>query len=71
MRVVGSDRLSPLNTPRELWARGRRLDAVLASLPSFAPRGVFRLTHAQMNRMDEERTRQRAGWFASNARRPA
>jgi len=57
MRIVGRTHAGlnqPPATPQEAWRRGRVLDAML---PQMAPtlRGVWRLTHAQRNAMDDAR----------------
>ncbi len=56
MKIVGSLNRSEIETnPLVAWQRGRAMDAMLrGSLPP-CPRGVWRLTHAQMNVMDFER----------------
>lgn len=56
MRTVGTldrDELEP--NPQRAWERGRRLDAMLNVQRGPHPRGVWRLTFAQMNRLDLER----------------
>jgi len=57
MRIVGRTHAGlnqPPATPQEAWRRGRSLDAMLPQLVP-VPRGVWRLTHAQRNAMDDAR----------------
>ena len=56
MKIVGSHNRSEIEpNPQLAWQRGRVMDAMLrGGLPPH-PRGVWRLTHAQMNALDFER----------------
>jgi hypothetical protein len=57
-RQVGNQpRDEHIADPAEALRRGRRLDAMLAAAMPARPRGVMRATHAEMNRMDDERQR--------------
>ena len=55
-RVVGKlDRSEFILDPVEAWHRGRMLDRMLASALPPHPRGAFRGTHAEFNRLDDLR----------------
>ena len=56
MKMVGKQDRSEIELDaQEAWQRCKALDAMLrAGRPPY-PRGVWRLTHAQMNRLDFER----------------
>ena len=62
MKTVGSQNRSELERNAiRAWRRGVALDAMLrAALPA-RQRGVWRLTHAQMNRLDLARQLEQAG----------
>lgn len=56
-RIVGKqDRSEFVLDPVEAWHRGRALDRLLAQAVPPHPRGVFRGTHAEFNRMDALRS---------------
>jgi hypothetical protein len=58
-KIVGTqDRSEFILNPAEAFRRGEKLDAMLK--PTLPPtlRGIFRGTHAQLNRMDAQRTLQ-------------
>ena len=56
MKIVGQfDRNEIELNPQEAWRRCRQLDTMLHAQCQPYPRGVWRLTHAQMNRIDLER----------------
>lgn len=56
-RVVGKlDRSEFILDPVEAWRRGRVLDRMLARALFPHPRGVFRGTHAEFNRLDDLRS---------------
>jgi hypothetical protein len=56
MRIVGDKNRNEIELdPVKAWERGNELDALLRSTLAPYPRGVWRLTHAQMNQMDLER----------------
>lgn len=53
MKIVGSQSRGQLEAdPQKAWQRGKRLDAMLRIAQPSHLRGVWRLTHAQMNRLD-------------------
>jgi hypothetical protein len=54
MRTVGTPKHSAIPSPQEAWERGRALDAMLPSMASQRPRGVWRLSHEAANKMDDE-----------------
>ena len=55
-RVVGNqDRSEFILDPVEAWYRGRALDRMLAHALPPHPRGVFRRTHAEFNKVDDLR----------------
>jgi len=55
-RLVGKqDRSEFILDPVEAWHRGRALDRMLAQARPPHPRGVFRGTHAELERQDEAR----------------
>ena len=55
-RVTGaSDRSEIILDPVEAWRRGRILDRMLAHASPPHPRGVFRGTHADLEKLDIER----------------
>ena len=56
-RVVGKmDRSEFILDPVEAWHRGRVLDRMLAKALPPHPRGVFRGTHAEFDRLDASRS---------------
>ena len=56
MKIVGSKHRSEIETdPQQAWLRGKQLDAMLSVGAPARIRGVWRLTHAEMNRQDFER----------------
>jgi hypothetical protein len=56
MKIVGTQNRSVIELdPQKAWQRGKVLDATLRGATTLHPRGVWRLTHAQMNQMDFER----------------
>ena len=56
MKMVGTQDRSEIEPdPQIAWQRCKRLDAMLRTAQPARPRGVWRLTHAQMNRLDLER----------------
>jgi hypothetical protein len=56
MKLVGKkDRHEIELDPEKAWKRGRELDALLKSTSPPYPRGIWRLTHSQMNQIDLER----------------
>jgi hypothetical protein len=56
MKIVGTQNRSEIElNPQRAWQRGKVLDAMLRGATTQHPRGVWRLTHAQMNQMDFER----------------
>ena len=56
MKVVGTQDRSEIEPdPQKAWQRCKALDAMLRAARPPYPRGVWRLTHAQMNRLDLER----------------
>jgi hypothetical protein len=55
-RVVGTkERSEIILDPVEAWHRGRKLDQMLANASPPHPRGAFRGTHADLDRLDAER----------------
>lgn len=53
MKTVGSQIRSEFETDaNKAWQRGVALDAMLLAALPVRLRGVWRLTHAQMNRLD-------------------
>ena len=53
MKTVGSQNRSELErNATQAWQRGVTLDAMLRAALPVHPRGVWRLTHAQMNQLD-------------------
>jgi hypothetical protein len=55
-RLAGaSDRSEIILDPAEAWRRGRVLDRMLAQALPPHPRGVFRGTHADLEKLDIER----------------
>lgn len=53
MRIVGAKNRSEIETdPLQAWQRGKALDAMLRAAQPARQRGVWRLTHAQMNLLD-------------------
>jgi hypothetical protein len=60
-RIAGTgDRSEIILDPVEAWRRGRMLDRMLAQAAPPHPRGVFRGTHAELDRLDAERRLQTA-----------
>ncbi len=56
MRIVGTqDRSEIERDPLRAWQRGQQLDALLRAALAPHPHGVWRLTHAERNRLDFER----------------
>ncbi len=56
MKIVGNQNRSEIElASQEAWQRGKVLDAMLRGATTPHPRGVWRLTHAQMNKIDFER----------------
>jgi hypothetical protein len=56
MKIVGKKNRDEFELdPEKAWKRGMALDNLLRSTTAPYPRGVWRLTHAQMNQMDLER----------------
>lgn len=56
MRTVGTrDWPEFERDPNRAFERGQRLDEVLKGTLAPRPRGVFRMTHAQMNAEDDRR----------------
>lgn len=56
MKTVGNqDRNEMEPDPQRAWQRCKKLDAMLIAARAPYPRGVWRLTHAQMNQLDAER----------------
>jgi hypothetical protein len=56
MKLVGTQNRDEFELdPVKAWQRGRALDALLRSNSTPFPRGVWRMTHAQMNKADLER----------------
>lgn len=56
MKIVGTENRDEIERdPQRAWERGKALDAMLRGTLPPHPRGVWRLTHVQMNRMDWER----------------
>lgn len=61
MKVIGTqDRGETERDPQIAWQRCKKLDAMLRSARPERPRGVWRLTHEQMNRLDLERQTEQA-----------
>lgn len=55
-KIVGTrNRTEFVADAAEAWRRGRDLDRILAAAAVPYPRGVFRATHAELNRMDDRR----------------
>ena len=55
-RIVGTrNRSEIILDPVEAWNRGRILDRMLARASPPHPRGVFRGTRANLDKLDEER----------------
>lgn len=55
-RIAGTqERSEIILDPVEAWQRGRVLDRMLAQAVPPHPRGVFRGTHAELDRLDAER----------------
>ena len=56
MKIVGSKNRSEIEVdPQKAWLRCKALDAMLGTSSAARVRGVWRLTHAEMNRLDFER----------------
>lgn len=56
MKIVGTQNRTEIERdPLRAWERGKALDAMLRNTLPPHPRGVWRLTHAEMNQMDLER----------------
>ncbi|MFM7704164.1 MAG: hypothetical protein ACKO6D_04465 [Rubrivivax sp.] len=55
MRIVGDQDRDEFETdPVKAWHRGRQLDTLLAKALPERPRGVWRVRHAELHRMDDE-----------------
>lgn len=55
-RIAGKhDRSEVVLDPVEAWHRGRVLDRMLAKASAPHPRGVFRGTHAELEKLDARR----------------
>lgn len=55
-RIVGTKNRSEfVRDPAEAWRRGREIDRMLSGARPPYPRGVWRATHAELNRMDDVR----------------
>lgn len=68
MKIVGTQNRSEIELdPQKAWQRGKVLDAMLRGATTPHPRGVWRLTHAQMNQMDFERQLAQAAKINSRA----
>jgi hypothetical protein len=70
MRTVGIPKHTQIASPQEAWQRGRALDAMLPSLRQQRPHGVWRLSHAQANRMDDVLMQRTAAMRQANMRAP-
>lgn len=56
-RIAGKcDRSEVILDPAEAWRRGRVLDRMLANASAPHPRGVFRGTHAELEKLDVQRS---------------
>ena len=56
MKIVGTRERTEIEPdPGRAWQRSKALDALLKSTTPAHPHGAWRLTHAQMNRLDTER----------------
>ena len=56
MKMVGTKNRSEIEPdPQKAWQRCKRLDVMLRPAQQPRPRGVWRLTHSQMNQLDLER----------------
>jgi hypothetical protein len=56
MKIVGARNRSEIEPdPQKAWSRCKAMDAMLRASPRSYERGAWRLTHAQMNRLDFER----------------
>lgn len=56
MKIIGKHNRSEFELdPQAAWQRGKVLDAMLVAALVPHPKGVWRLTHTQMNKMDFER----------------
>ncbi len=61
MKSVGNKAWSEFETdPQKAWQRARALDANMQIGLTPHPRGVWRMTHAQMNAFDLQRQRAQA-----------
>jgi hypothetical protein len=70
MRIVGTPQSSPIPSPQEAWERDRALDAMLPAMGSQRPHGVWRLSHATANKMDDELMLQTAQRFVQQQVKP-
>lgn len=70
MRTVGQPKHIQIASPQEAWQRGRALDAMLPSLRQQHPHGVWRLSHAAANRMDDELMQRTAAMRQAQMRAP-
>lgn len=56
MKIVGAKNRTEIERdPQRAWERGKALDAMLRGTLPPHPRGVWRLTHEEMNEMDQAR----------------
>ena len=56
MKVIGKKQRSEFVFDRqEAWRRALAVDAQLLPLIPAHPRGVFRMSHSEFNRMDDDR----------------
>ena len=56
MKLVGTQNRNEIEPdPQKAWQRCKALDAMLHRALPARPHGAWRLTHAQMNRLDLER----------------
>lgn len=53
MRTIGISKHSKVPSPQEAWDRGRALDTMLPQLGNQRNRGVWKLSHAAANQMDD------------------
>ena len=61
MKIVGKHNRNEFElNPQAAWQRGKDLDAMLMTALVPHPRGIWRLTHTQMNAMDFERQKVQA-----------
>ncbi len=61
MKIVGNKKRSEFETdPQKVWQRARALDAAMQIGLTPHPRGVWRMTHTEMNAFDLQRQRAQA-----------